>query len=94
MSIIWTVYMADKKMTRKIPKDIQHKLIALIKQIEIMGPVRGNWANYSKRGNKDRHHCHLKKKSKPTYVVIWEVVNNSNKIIQITYVGTREKAPY
>jgi hypothetical protein len=41
----------------------------------------------------DRHHCHLKK-GKPTYVAVWEVKNREIRLIEVTYVGTHEKAPY
>jgi hypothetical protein len=89
----WTVYIADEKQATSLPQAIEKSLIALITRMEVMGPVRGEWPNYSKL-TKNRHHCHLKKRSKPTWVAVWKVVDNDDKIIEITYVGTREKAPY
>lgn len=64
----------------------------LIRDIEAHGPVRGNWPNYSKL-NPNQQHCHLKG-GHPTYVAIWEVVQKEVKLIEVTNVGTHEKAPY
>lgn len=63
----------------------------LMKEIEFLGPIRGNWKNYSKLGSIE-HHCHLKS-GKPTYVVCWRVFKDS-KLVEVYYVGTHEKAPY
>jgi hypothetical protein len=67
-------------------------LVFLAKEIEIMGPVRGNWPNYGKLAP-ERHHCHLKK-GRPTYVAVWEERNREIRLIEVVYVGTHEKAPY
>ena len=48
---------------------------------------------FSKRLSENRHHCHIKK-GQPTYVTIWEVTNKRIKLIEVTYAGTHEKAPY
>ena len=74
------------------PFSVQASLIALIREIEVSGPVRGNWPNYSKLSG-NRHHCHLKN-GKPTYVAVWEVIDKKIKIVEVTYAGTREGAPY
>ena len=68
-------------------------LTALVAEIRKGGPVRGNWPNYSKLGSL-RHHCHLNKKGNTTYVAVWEVKDRKIRIIEVVYVGTREKAPY
>jgi len=65
-------------------------LAYLIREIELTGPVKGNWPNYSKLG-KERHHCHLKK-GKPTYVAVWEVKNKEIRLVEVVYAGTHEKA--
>jgi hypothetical protein len=63
-----------------------------VREIIELGPVRGNWDNYSKlTGN--RHHCHLKK-GQPTYVAVWHVTDKTIKLVEVIYVGTHEKAPY
>lgn len=80
------------KAIAKLPRSVKQSLSLLIGEIEYSGPVRGNWNNYSKLGN-DRHHCHLKK-GKPTYVAVWEVTEKEIKLVEVTYVGSHEKAPY
>ena len=90
----WTVNITRKagKELNQLPQRVQNKLIALIREIELSGPIRGNWPNYSAlTGN--RHHCHLKK-GRPTYVAVWETKNKEIKIIEVIYAGTHEKAPY
>ena len=79
------------KQVKDLPKKVKESLARLVKEIEIEGPIRGNWANYSKLTN-TKHHCHLKK-GRPTYVVCWEEVDNKI-LIEVYYVGTHEKAPY
>ncbi|WP_338032555.1 hypothetical protein [Desulfocurvibacter africanus] len=61
-------------------------------EIEKEGPVRGNWPNYSKLGP-EKHHCHLKK-GNPTYVAVWEERDRQVRLVEVTYAGTHEKAPY
>ena len=72
--------------------DKQASLSISIGEMELYGPVRGNWPNYSRLSER-RHHCHIKK-GKPTYVAIWEVTNKGIRLIEVTYAGTHEKAPY
>lgn len=90
----WTVTSQKKvrKQVRKLPLSVKEKLFALLLDIEIDGPIRGNWPNYGKLG-RNRHHCHLKK-GHPTYVVVWEVKEYQIKLVELTYVGSHEKAPY
>jgi hypothetical protein len=63
-----------------------------MREIEVAGPVRGNWTNYGKLGS-GLHHCHLKK-GRPTYVAVWEETESSARIVEVVYAGTHEKAPY
>lgn len=90
----WTVVLTKKaqKQKRDLPEAVQLKLLALLKEIEVAGPVRGNWPNYSKLGGM-RHHCHIKD-GQPTTVACWEVTGTEVKLVEVYYVGTREKAPY
>jgi hypothetical protein len=44
-------------------------------------------------GEKDTFHCHLNK-GRPTYVVVWKVLDKDQKIMEVLYVGTHENAPY
>lgn len=90
----WIVTFSKKtaKQYQKLPVTIQDRLDLLAAEIELLGPVRGNWKNYSKLSD-IRHHCHLKS-GRPTYVVVWEEVANTINLIEVIYAGTHEKAPY
>lgn len=90
----WQVVIPKRvaKMVDRLPDRTKKALFVLLKEIEIQGPTRGNWPNYSKLGDR-RHHCHLKK-GKPTYVAVWQVVDNEIKLVEVVYAGTHEKAPY
>lgn len=90
----WTVRVKKQalKQIQNLPERIKRTLFTLMLEIEISGPVRGNWPSYSALG-KDRHHCHLKK-GHPCYVAVWEVTVREIKLVEVTYVGTHEKAPY
>ena len=90
----WTVRMTriTEKQNAKLSKPVRQILFALMNDIENDGPVRGDWPNYGKLAS-GRHHCHLKK-GNPTYVAVWEVRDKKIKLVEVTYVGTHEKAPY
>ncbi|MFH1147474.1 MAG: cytotoxic translational repressor of toxin-antitoxin stability system [Pseudomonadota bacterium] len=90
----WTVTISREagKQITKLPQMVRDSLIALIREIDVSGPVRGNWPNYSAlTGN--RHHCHLKR-GRPTYVAVWEIKNKKSRFVEVVYAGTHEKAPY
>jgi len=90
----WKINISKRvgKQISKLPVSVLNNLKALIKEIEVSGPVRGNWSNYSRLGG-NRHHCHIKK-GKPTYVAVWAVENKKIKLVEVMYAGTHEKAPY
>jgi len=90
----WTVRFTKKaaKQNTSLPEAIQFRLRALVQEMAVSGPVRGNWKNYSKL-TKTKHHCHLKS-GRPTYVVCWEVVESEIRLMEVYYVGTHEGAPY
>lgn len=90
----WTVTLnrrAEKQVSR-LPLNVRQRLYYLLAEIEQSGPVRGNWPNYGKL-EKDVHHCHIKK-GNPCYVAVWEVRDRTIRLIEVTYAGTHEKAPY
>jgi len=90
----WTVEerrSLDKRV-RKLPVNVQNLLIALKRDMEASGPIRGNWPNFSALSD-NRYHCHLKK-GRPAYVAIWEVMDKEIRLIEVIYAGTHEKAPY
>lgn len=90
----WTVTerRSLNKQIRKLPSKVQNLLIALKKDMEAYGPIRGDWPNFGPLSG-NRYHCHLKK-GRPTYVTIWEVIDKEIRLIEVTYAGTHEKAPY
>ena len=93
---MWRVNLIGKarKNCKKVPKNIQEIFQVLLAEIKIAGPIRNRWPNYVKiSGKKDCYHCHLQK-GKPTYVAVWKVTDKPQKIIEVTYVGTHEKAEY
>jgi mRNA-degrading endonuclease RelE of RelBE toxin-antitoxin system len=92
--LMWTVNLSSKarKNRRKLPASIEEAFKVLLAELEVSGPNRANWANYSKLGP-HVHHCHIRK-GRPTYVAVWSVENSKIRIIEVTYVGTHENAPY
>ncbi len=92
----WTVKIPHKveKRLSKLPNKVIDRLKILIAEIEVEGPIRGAWQNYSKlEGTKNLHHCHIKT-GRPTYVAVWEETDKSIQLVEVIYVGTHEKAPY
>ncbi len=87
-----TIHAKAQKGIPKLPGRVQKALAFLLREIELDGPTRGNWPNYGKLG-KDKHHCHLKK-GQPTYVAVWQVIDKEIRLVEVTYAGTHEKAPY
>lgn len=92
LKVFWSVSVKRSVAKANLPEDVKHSLITLMKEIEIKGPARGNWPNYTKL-SKDKHHCHLKK-GKPTYVAVWEIRDKKIRIVEVIYAGTHENAPY
>jgi hypothetical protein len=92
--MVWEVRLKRKteKQAEKLPVPVRASLTILIREMEIKGPIRGNWSNYGRIGS-NRHHCHIKK-GHPTFVAVWEVLDNEISLIEVTYAGTHEKAPY
>ncbi len=92
--MVWTVIARKKvaKQVKNLPPVVRDTLFTLLLEIEHEGPVRGNWPNYGKLG-RGRHHCHLKK-GHPTYVAVWEEAEKGIQLVEVTYVGSHEKAPY
>ena len=90
----WTVVFTNRSRKQKenLPRRVQEILFQLVREIEISGPVRGDWPNYSKLSN-DEHHCHLKK-GNPTYVAVWREDKGRVRFVEVVYAGTHEKAPY
>lgn len=92
-SVAWTVKLTSRvtKEISLLPEHVRIKVFALLMDLEKSGPAV-NWPHYSKLGT-DTHHCHLKR-GRPTYVACWLVISKKEKIIEVYYAGTHEKAPY
>ena len=76
------------KSIKRLPVAEQKKLGMLIDDLEKEGPIQRNWKNFSKLDNNE-YHCHLSY----SWVACWR--HEKNKIIiEVYYVGSREKAPY
>ena len=90
----WTVTLHREvaKVAPTLPQPVQDLLQLLLQELEGQGSVRGNWPNYGKL-SRTQHHCHLKK-GRPTYVAVWEEKDRRQRLIEVTYVGTHERAPY
>ena len=91
---MWQVLIPKKiiKDLNAFPESLSAGFLALIKTIQNLGPVRGDWPNYSRLGA-TAHHCHVQK-GRPTYVMIWKVLDSKAKKIEVIYAGTHEKADY
>ena len=90
----WTVTTTKRaqKQIAQLPESAMKKLVALILDIQNHGPIRGDWPNYSAMG-KNLHHCHIRR-GRPTYVAVWEVKDKEIRMVEVTYAGTHENAPY
>ncbi|MGD0586356.1 MAG: cytotoxic translational repressor of toxin-antitoxin stability system [Oryzomonas sp.] len=92
MAWIVTLHKRVQKQLRDLPKPVRDALNILLAEIETLGPVRGDWKNYSKLGD-HKHHCHIKT-GRPTYVVVWQEIDQEIRLVEVQYAGTHEKAPY
>ncbi len=86
----WTVSFTKKaaKKVKKMPSEIRDILDALVIDLQVSGPVRVDWPNYSPLGSGE-HHCHLKH----SWVACWTADETELKM-EIYYAGSREDAPY
>jgi len=73
---------------KKLPVWVQKKTAALVNDLKDKGPEQPNWQNYSKL-SKTEYHCHLG----TSWVACWKH-EKGTIIIEVYYVGSREKAPY
>jgi mRNA-degrading endonuclease RelE of RelBE toxin-antitoxin system len=83
------VHKQAEKRSRKLPANVRILFGALLRDLRISGPNQHEWPNYSKLTN-GRYHCHLNY----SFVAVWELVDKEIRILEVTYVGSREDAPY
>ncbi|MCL2294889.1 MAG: hypothetical protein FWC36_08510 [Spirochaetes bacterium] len=90
MNAKYVVNMPKKidKVRRDMPQNARTVLAQLIEDLEKSGPEQAAYPNYSKLG-KETYHCHLAYK----WVACWRC-KNGEYIVEVYYVGSREKAPY
>jgi mRNA-degrading endonuclease RelE of RelBE toxin-antitoxin system len=72
----------------RLPKNVQQLLYLLVADLKADGPIQKSWQNFSSLG-RDRYHCHLTYR----YVACW-TCRKGDIVIEVYYVGSREKAPY
>ena len=93
---MWEVVIKRKLLNeiRNLPKAVQAKIELLIEDLKVTGPHLSTWSHYGPlKGRKDIFHCHIKQ-GRPTYVATWEIIDKKIKLMEVTYAGTHEKAPY
>ena len=71
-----------------MPKRERSLFYDLICDLEEKGPIQNHWPNYGKIAS-DEYHCHLSR----SWVACWYHEKNTI-IIEVTYAGSRESAPY
>ena len=76
------------KNIQKMPTSAQKKMVNLVDDLRLKGPIRAEWPNFSKL-DKETYHCHLAHK----WVACWQCKEKSN-LIEVYYAGSRENAPY
>lgn len=80
-----------KKVARglaKLPESIRQLFYLLVTDLQSQGPIQRSWKSFSSLGD-DRYHCHLTYH----YVACW-MCRKGEIIIEVYYVGSRQKAPY
>jgi mRNA-degrading endonuclease RelE of RelBE toxin-antitoxin system len=92
--MVWRVLITAnvRKSLKKLPQGIDATFQLLLAEMRLSGPVQANWPNYGKL-RENCHHCHLQR-GRPTYVAVWRVLSKKNKVIEVAYVGSHEKAHY
>ena len=89
MRYIVTMKRSVLKAIGKLPEAVQDRFRVLTRVLEAKGPTGPHaWKNYSKLSDNE-YHCHLKY----SYVAIWRH-EKKTIIIEVTYAGSREDAPY
>jgi len=76
------------KSIRKLPVNIQKRMVLSVDDLKDNGPVVRNWPNYNKLSATE-YQCRLTRK----WVACWRVEKGSIEIA-VYYAGSRENAPY
>ena len=86
----WRVFFRRKveKNVAKMPRREQVLFANLVEDLQLKGPIRKEWRNFS-RLSENECHCHLSY----AWVVCWRVQKQVLEI-EVYYAGSRENAPY
>ena len=60
----------------------------LVEDLKLSGPIQRGWKNFSRLSGNE-YHCHLNY----GHVACWTLEKNTI-MVEVYYVGSREKAPY
>ena len=92
--MVWRVWLTAsvRQRLKKLPKSIDEIFQLLLAELGLSGPVQKDWPHYGKL-RENCYHCHLQR-GKPTYVAVWRVLSKKAKVLEVTYVGSHEKAHY
>ena len=77
------------KAVRLMPPKEQVLFAKLVRDLHEKGPVLPNWPNYKKLVNTNTHHCHLS-----YHWAACRIETIKGIELEVTYVGSRENAPY
>jgi len=90
----WAIRLTSdvRKRLKRLPKSIDEIFQYLLAEMRLSGPVKPDWPSYGKL-RENCYHCHLQR-GRPTYVAVWRVLSKRDKVIEVTYVGSHEKAHY
>ena len=78
-----------EKAVASMPAKERQRFQLLTQELTQFGPIRSNWPNYGMIVGTRTHHCHLSHK----WVACW-VGTEQGIQVEVTYVGSRESAPY
>ncbi len=92
--MVWRVLLTAsvRQRLKKLPKSIDEIFQLLLAELGLSGPVQKDWPHNGKL-REDCYHCHLQR-GRPTYVAVWRVLSKKAKVMEVTYVGSHEKAHY
>ena len=83
-----------RKQIEKLPPKIRDIFYMLERELRQEGPVQAEWRNYGLIVNASGvHHCHLNN-NHPRYVVVWKVVEQDKKNIEVRFVGPHGSVDY
>lgn len=77
-----------QKQIFKCPRSVQDKFWQLVRDLKKKGVIQKDWGNFSELGS-NFYHCHLNY----SWVAVWYWEKDSI-VVEVTYVGSRENAPY